>query len=230
MSAGTTKIDSKQALILAAKKVFAEKGFEGATVKDLADEAGVNVSLISYHFGGKDGIYRACLLQFAEARLDAIERILKPATSESELRVRLRLFADEFVDVHVREPDLCKIIHRDVERMTAIGEEVFRNSFFKVFMTFVDFLKHAEKAKLTKKMKDPQLLASLIFGSLIHFLSTETHRVLLGLPSIKDPKYREDALTAWTDLAVAALGHHASSTQAAKLPSVKQAKSGPQES
>ncbi len=210
MSIGTPKIDSKQSLLLAAKKVFAEKGFEGATVKDLADEAGVNVSLISYHFGGKDGIYRACVLQFAEARLDAIERILKPATSESELRVRLRLFAEEFVDVHVREPDLCKIIHRDVERMTAIGEEVFRKSFFKVFMTFVDFLKSAEKSKLTRKIKDTQTLATLIFGSLIHTLNTEPHRALLGLPSIKEPKYREDVLTAWTDMAIAALGQHPS--------------------
>lgn len=210
MSNGTPKLDSKQALLLAAKKVFAEKGFEGATVKDLADEAGLNVSLVSYHFGGKDGLYRACVLQFAEARIDAIERILKPATSESELRVRLRLFGDEFVDVHVREPDLCKIIHRDVERMTEIGEEVFRQSFFKLFMKFVDFLKSAEKAKLTKKLKDPQLTASLIFGSLIHTLHTEPHRALLGLPSIRDTKYREDVLTAWTDLAVASLGTHPS--------------------
>ncbi len=216
MSIGTPKTDSKQSLLLAAKKVFAEKGFEGATVKDLADEAGVNVSLISYHFGGKDGIYRACVLQFGEARLNAIERILKPATSESELRVRLRLFAEEFVDVHVHEPDLCKIIHRDIERMTAIGEEVFRKSFFKVFMTFVDFLKSAEKSKLTRKIKDAQTLAALIFGSLIHMLNSEPQRAMLGIPSMKDAKYREEVLTAWTDMAIAALGQHPSSQSRAQ--------------
>lgn len=214
MSIGSPKVDSKHALLLAAKKVFAEKGFEGATVKDISDDAGVNVSLVSYHFGGKDGIYRACVLQFAEARVDAIERILKPATSESELRVRLRLFAEEFVDVHVREPDLCKIIHRDVERMTAIGEEVFRQSFFKLFMKFVDFLKAAEKTKITRKIKDGQITATLIFGSLIHLLNTEPHRALLGLPSIRDSNYREEVLSAWTDLAVATLGQHPSSGQA----------------
>ena len=212
MSTAPPKTDAKHALLISATKVFAEKGFEGATVKDLADEAGVNVSLVSYHFGGKDGLYRACVLQFAEARVDAIERILKPAISESELRVRLRLFAEEFVDVHLREPDLCKIIHRDVERMTAIGEEVFRQSFFKLFMKFVDFLKCAEKQKLTKKIKDEQITASLIFGALIHNLNTEPHRALMGLPSIKDPKYREDVLSVWTDMAIATLGRHPSSS------------------
>lgn len=213
MTANAPKHDSKQALLLAAKKVFAEKSYEGATVKDLSDEAGVNVSLVSYHFGGKEGLYRACLLQFTQARLDATERILKAPTSESELRVRLKLFAEELIDVHVREPDLCKIVHRDVERMTAIGEEVFRLGFFKLFLTFVQFLKSAEKAKLTRKFKDHEQLATMVMGSLLHMLHTEPMRLLLGRPSIRDDKYREDILELWTDMTVAALGTHPSRIQ-----------------
>ena len=213
MSSAPPKIDSKQALLLSAKKVFAEKGFEGATVKDLADDAGVNVSLVSYHFGGKDGLYRACVMQFAEARVDAIERILKPVTSTSELKIRLRLFAEEFVDVHMREPDLCKIIHRDVERMNDIGAEVMRDGFFKLFLKFVDFLKSAEKAKVIRKMKDPEISASLTFGALIHTLSKEKHRHILGRPSISDPKYREEFLSTWTEMSVLGLGQHPSTAQ-----------------
>lgn len=213
MSIGTPKIDSKHALLISAKKVFAEKGFEGATVKDLADDAGVNVSLVSYHFGGKDGLYRACVMQFAEARIDAIERILKPVTSMSELKIRLRLFAEEFVDVHLREPDLCQIVHRDVERMTEIGQEVFRQGFFPLFLKYVDFLKSAEKARVIRKMKDPEITATLTFGSLIHSLKIEKHRLILGRPSIVESKYREDLLTTWTEMAVAALGQHPASQE-----------------
>ena len=213
MSSAPPKIDSKHALLVSAKKVFAEKGFEGATVKDLADDAGVNISLVSYHFGGKDGLYRACVMQFAEARVDAIERILKPVTSTSELKIRLRLFAEEFVDVHMREPDLCKIIHRDVDRMTDIGAEVMRDGFFKLFLKFVDFLKSAEKAKVIRKMKDPEISASLTFGSLIHTLSKEKHRHMLGRPSISDPKYREEFLSTWTEMSVLGLGQHPSAAQ-----------------
>lgn len=208
MSTGTPKIDSKHALLLSAKKVFAEKGFEGATVKDLADDAGVNVSLVSYHFGGKDGLYRACVMQFAEARIDAIVRILKPVTSVSELEIRLRLFAEEFVDVHIREPDLCQIVHRDVERMTEIGQEVFRQGFYPLFLKYVDFLKSAEKAKVIRKMKNPEIAATLTFGSLIHTLNTDKHRVALGRHSIVEPKYREEILATWTEMTVAALGQN----------------------
>lgn len=208
-----TKIDSKQALLTAGIKIFAEKGFEGATVKDVSDAAGVNVSLVSYHFGGKEGLYRACLLDFAKARLDAAERILKTPTSASELRVRLRLFAEELLDIHVREPDLCTIVHRDVQHMTEIGVEVVKEGFFKLFLNFVQFLKSAEKSKLIKKFKDHEQLATFIIGSLLHLAQTEPHRRLMGRPSIRDAKYREDALELWTEMTVAALGIQSSRAQ-----------------
>jgi TetR/AcrR family transcriptional regulator len=49
------------ALLDAAEKLFADKGFNGATTRELAKAAGCNVALISYHFGGKEGLYQAIL-------------------------------------------------------------------------------------------------------------------------------------------------------------------------
>lgn len=49
---------SRRLLLEAARDVFAEKGFAGARVQDIADRAGVNKQLIAYHFGGKEGLYR----------------------------------------------------------------------------------------------------------------------------------------------------------------------------
>lgn len=46
---------TRQKLLNAAKRLFAEKGFAATSVKDLAEHAEVNVSLISYHFGVKTG-------------------------------------------------------------------------------------------------------------------------------------------------------------------------------
>ncbi|OLT29579.1 translation initiation factor IF-2 [Actinomadura sp. CNU-125] len=45
-------------LLEAALDEFAAKGYAGARVQDIADRAGVNKQLISYHFGGKEGLYR----------------------------------------------------------------------------------------------------------------------------------------------------------------------------
>ncbi|MEU1805050.1 TetR family transcriptional regulator [Streptomyces sp. NPDC019937] len=49
---------SRRLLLEAARDEFAQKGFAGARVQDIADRAGVNKQLIAYHFGGKEGLYR----------------------------------------------------------------------------------------------------------------------------------------------------------------------------
>jgi TetR/AcrR family transcriptional regulator len=49
---------TKQKILDAAKVEFGAKGFAAARVSDIADRAGVNKQLISYYFGGKEGLYQ----------------------------------------------------------------------------------------------------------------------------------------------------------------------------
>ena len=61
--------DCRSQMIAAATPLFAEKGLYGVNVRELAESAGVNVSMISYYFGGKSGLYAAVLEeQFASLR------------------------------------------------------------------------------------------------------------------------------------------------------------------
>lgn len=48
-------------MIAAATPLFARKGLNGVSIRELARAAGVPPSLISYHFGGKGGLYEAVL-------------------------------------------------------------------------------------------------------------------------------------------------------------------------
>jgi len=59
---------SKQALLDAAQELFGQKGFEGTTVRDIGEHAGVDHALIARYFGGKADLYIATLV--AEARRD----------------------------------------------------------------------------------------------------------------------------------------------------------------
>ncbi len=62
----------------AAKVEFAEKGFAGARVSDIADRAGVNKQLISYYFGGKEGLYTELNNQWRQVsdQLSGVDRPL----------------------------------------------------------------------------------------------------------------------------------------------------------
>lgn len=51
--------DARNRLVLAALRLFAEKGFEAATTREICEAAGANISSIRYYFGDKAGLYRA---------------------------------------------------------------------------------------------------------------------------------------------------------------------------
>jgi AcrR family transcriptional regulator len=52
---------SRERLLEAALEEFADKGYAGARVEAIATRAGLNKQLISHHFGGKEGLYRAVM-------------------------------------------------------------------------------------------------------------------------------------------------------------------------
>lgn len=62
---------SREALIAAATARFGEAGFAATSIRAIAADAGVNLSLISYYFGGKQGLYEACARDIV-AKLSAI--------------------------------------------------------------------------------------------------------------------------------------------------------------
>jgi AcrR family transcriptional regulator len=51
---------TRQSLVEAGLRLFGLKGYDGASIRDIAGEAKTNIASIGYHFGGKDGLRRAC--------------------------------------------------------------------------------------------------------------------------------------------------------------------------
>lgn len=61
--------DTRRSLIEAGGLEFARRGYAAARIRDIADAAGVNLSAVNYHFGGKQGLYHATLADLASRAL-----------------------------------------------------------------------------------------------------------------------------------------------------------------
>ncbi len=74
--------DTRAALLAAGTELFADRGYEGVSVSAIAERAGVNTAMISYHFGGKRALYREIVTTtFAEIaqRIERLADTRRPA-------------------------------------------------------------------------------------------------------------------------------------------------------
>jgi AcrR family transcriptional regulator len=94
-------------LLDAAEQLFAERGFDGASVRDIAATAGCNIASVNYYFGSKDKLYtevwRRQLVQMRDARLHAIEQVMSENNSKPSLEDLLKSFANAFIGPFVDE-------------------------------------------------------------------------------------------------------------------------------
>ncbi len=122
---------TRQALLDAARHEFADKGFAGARIGEIAERAGVNKQLISYYFGGKQGLYDTLVEQWLEREREMTDpaipleelvcRYLAVAHEQPELQ---RFFVRENLDAEHAdvEPDLDADDVTDLRRRQAEGE------------------------------------------------------------------------------------------------------------
>lgn len=177
-------------MLSASTKLFANHGYAGTSVKEIAEQAGVNVSLISYHFNGKEGLYKACLGRFGRQNLELAERILHPAENSEEVRVRLQMFIEQMLVCYTEEPELTAIIHRECELGLPVARDIFAETFLKVFECLLKFFDSAAKKGLIRKDIDPFIAASLFIGSLnqlgrLNSLNEKLFNFSVQMPAIR---------------------------------------------
>jgi AcrR family transcriptional regulator len=166
---------TREQILIQAKKSFAEQGYEGASLREICNLANANVSAVKYHFGDKAGLYRTCLSEYAESRLSVITNILTPANSEEELKIKLQLFAEDFLNESFNDFDMSRMLFREIENMNSVMEGIFEGTFLKFYKQLAFILEDAQSKKIISKKISIETTASLIF----HFLSqsVRTHHI-----------------------------------------------------
>jgi AcrR family transcriptional regulator len=103
--------DRRDRILDAASSVFAEKGFAGARVDDIASRAGVNKAMLYYHVGDKTALYSAVLLRNFERVRVALDEAL--ATGGSA-RARLEAVITALTRMVQRHPDHPRMMLREI--------------------------------------------------------------------------------------------------------------------
>jgi AcrR family transcriptional regulator len=127
-------------IIKAASRAFARDGYEGASIRAIVAEADVNQAAINYHFGSKEGLYRAVLQAALRALMKDdeapqnnlpretalrrfVRRQLRPMTARDELSEYVRIFNWETLKP---SPVFRKFMAREVAPFFAVATKLAR--------------------------------------------------------------------------------------------------------
>lgn len=102
----------KQVQIMeAAESLFAEKGFNGTSVRDIAESANVNPAMISYYFGSKEKLLEALFNYRGEMSKLKLESIVQsPGLTALE---KVYLLVDNYIDKIIRQQCFHRILTRE---------------------------------------------------------------------------------------------------------------------
>ncbi|MBK8793037.1 MAG: CerR family C-terminal domain-containing protein [Holophaga sp.] len=101
--------DTRQRLLEAAILVFAEKGFDGAGIREIALKAKANSALVQYYFGSKEGLYTAALKFLFEQGPDAVGGLTPPpAPDEPEARSKALASLRNYVRAFLEDLFACR--------------------------------------------------------------------------------------------------------------------------
>lgn len=87
---------SREKLIRSAEALFAERGFDGVSVRDIANAAGVNSALVGYYFRGKEGLLSEVYMRHCEPLKRERERLLREL-AEADDGITLERVIEAFI-------------------------------------------------------------------------------------------------------------------------------------
>lgn len=126
--------DSRARLIVAARRSFASVGFEGASTRRIAGDAGVAQSLLLYHFGSKDALWRA-VMDDLFAGIDARMANAQDAVRGGEPSERLMAAITCLVENCAEDADIHRIMtlegRHESERLRWLVETHLRGNYLR---------------------------------------------------------------------------------------------------
>ena len=174
-------------ILTTAEKLFASKGFDGTSIRDIAEEAGVNIAMISYYFGSKEKL---------------METIFKDRTNQIRLRLeslvkdetltpfeKIWMMVDEYVDKVLQKQPFNKIMYveqiqgKSTQTLALIRDLKRQNA-----ELFEKIIKDGQRKKVFKKNID--VLINIMTGFIMQsIINKDYYRLYNNLQAQPDEEF-----------------------------------------
>ena len=174
-----------------AECLFAQQGFDGTTVRDIAQAAGVNLAMISYYFGSKEKLLEQLFMERMggiKLRIEAV--VNNPGIGPFQ---KLEILIDQYIERVFAKQDFYKVMY--TEQMLNKNAEVLR-SIKQYKLEFIELIEEVigegKKLNQFKPDIDTLLLLTSMTGSVIQLLINKGYyKEHLHFGEIENAEYDE---------------------------------------
>jgi len=185
-------VDSRKKLIDTAVELFSKKGFHAVSVREICNQAKLNISLISYYFSGKEGLLVAALEELTKGQLERVEVLLGKFESRQDFEVRLKGFLNGTVKLYLDNPLLIRLFLEELEKQQEGAERVFSQTFFKTWEMFTQFIKKGRDAGyLRSSTENDRIIAIQVLSPFLGLMRTSVSSKKFYQITLADKEFRD---------------------------------------
>lgn len=189
MTIAEEKHEKKDHIIEVAEKLFSELGYDGASTRHIAQDAGVNMAMLNYYFGGKEGLYLAVFeKRIGESKLQLQSLNNEDISSFEKLNKCIENYADKMM------ANSCfqKIIYREMSltQRSLVTDKIIQllsENALEIKRILLDGIANGSFAEV-----DVDMLIATMFGTKSYLINSSQMASFLIGKDITDPKVLEE--------------------------------------
>jgi AcrR family transcriptional regulator len=170
---------TKARILAAAEEVFASRGFQGASTREIAARAGVNISSLHYHWESKETLYFAVFRNIFDRIVDLLQNTLAPhiARAGSPRNIIDRTMGEVF-DFFADNPNVPKLLLRRIVEDEEIDLGIDRDVLVPAWKVFAEWVGRLRRRPFSDE-ESRLFMLSMHSVVLVYLLDSHSYRSLL---------------------------------------------------
>ena len=159
--------DKQIQILQVAEKLFAEKGFDGTSIREISKHAKINIAMVSYYFGSKEKLLERLIFFRTQDLKMKLENLFK---EELEPIQKIEKFIELYIEKLVQNKDMYQILHFEISsNKRAMDLKVFTDIKKGNLQSLTKIIEEGQAKNSFKKEINIPLLTPTILGTYFHF-------------------------------------------------------------
>lgn len=174
----TNSKETEEQILEAARRKFHQNGYAGARMQAIADEAGINKSMLHYYFRSKDKLFHQIFQESVKRFFPIIFEVLN---SDLELRPKVEKLIETYHHILRENPDLPQFVLYEMNQHPDRFKQFLESLGVEISPVFIKQIQEEVQAGSIRPIKPPVFIVNTIGLCLFPYIARNMIEVLFGM-------------------------------------------------